>query len=443
MESGHLTAAVPAPIGAPAALRRPPETRLRDLGRLMLHVLRALRRGRGGVAAGFAAWLHDLTVRYRSNAVLLRLGPKRVLVVAGEDIARDILEQPPAEHGFVAGALKADSMGYLAHRALTVAHGHDWQLLRRYNEQVLNAPLQSHQQQLFDATSVAFTEPVHTIDDVRRAMGSVMLTIVAGPNAAPRLGTDVQALFKLVQSPLRRRLAGARGRELRARFYADLRAAWHASGASGGESLLAHAHQYADLLEEEDALQQMPHWMFTFTGSGTDLLVRGFSLIAARPAVRERARQEVIAAGAPTNAAQLDYIEACLREAGRLFPPVTKTFHRAPAGGTAGGFVIPRDVDVLHYLPLFYRHGNKAPEAHSFRPERWLDPSAARPYPDIFLSGARACPGQHLILHVCKAAVATLLARGVSVDSHILAQDPLPLVFPQKEARFGYDSDHN
>ena len=126
MESGHLTASVPAAVGAPAAgLRHPPETRLRDLTGLITSVLRALPRGRGGVAAGFAAWLHALTVQYRSNAVLLRFGPKRVLLVAGEEIARDILEQPPTEDGFVAGALKADGMGYLAHRALTVAHGPD------------------------------------------------------------------------------------------------------------------------------------------------------------------------------------------------------------------------------------------------------------------------------------------------------------------------------
>jgi cytochrome P450 len=443
MDSGHLTASVPASVGAPAALRQPPRTRVRDLFGLALHVLRALPRGRGGAAAGFAAWLHDMTRRYQSKAVLLRLGPKRVLLVAGEEIARDILEPPPSEHGFVAGALKADAMGFLAHRALTVAHGADWHILRRYNEQVLSAPLHSHQQYLLDATQSAFAPPIRTIDDARRAMGHLMLNVVAGRHAPPRLVDDVQELFALVQSPLRRRFAGARGRELRTRFYQDLRAAWNATRASDDETLLGSAHQYASLLEEEDALHQVPHWMFTFPGSGTDLLVRSLCLIAARPAVRARALHEITTAGSPLEVAQLDYLDACLREAGRLFPPVTKTFHRAPAGATAGGYVIARDTDVMHYLPLFSRYGSAVPDAHAFRPERWLDPAAPRPYPDMFLSGARACPGQHLILFVCKAAAATLLARGIRVNSDILAQDPLPLVFPGKEARFGYDSDHN
>ena len=443
MDSGHLTASVPASVGAPATPRHPPQTRVRDLFGLAVHVLRALPRGRDGIAAGFATWLHSLTRRYHSNAVLLRFGPKRLLLVAGEEISRDILEPPPSEHGFVAGALKAESMGYLAHRALTVTHGADWKMLRRYNEQVLTAPLHSHQEQLLDATQSAFAPPIHDIDDARRAMGHVMLNVVVGRNAAPRLVEDVQELFALVKSPLRRRFAGARGRELRARFYTDLRAAWNATRTDDEATLLGSAHQYASLLEEEDALHQVPHWMFTFPGSGTDLLVRGLCLIAARPAVRERALEEITTAGSPLQVAQLDYLEACLREAGRLFPPVTKTFQRAAAGATAGGYIIARDTEVLHYLPLFFRHGSTAPDAHVFRPERWLDPAAQRPYPDMFLSGSRACPGQHLILFVCKAAAATLLARGIKVTSDILAKDPLPLVFPRKEARFGYDSDHD
>jgi len=174
--------------------------------------------------------------------------------------------------------------------------------------------------------------------------------------------------------------------------------------------------------------------------------VRTFALICARPHVRARVQQEIALAGSlddPRSVARLPYVEACLREAGRLFPPVTKTFHRAPAGANAGGYRIAADVEVLHYLPLVYRVAAETPDAHDFRPERWLSGAAgARPYPDMFLSGARACPGQDLILFVCKAAIATLLARGTTADNRKLTNDPLPLFFPEKETRF-YDAGHH
>src|SRR4051812_7874433 len=35
---------------------------------------------------------------------------------------------------------------------------------------------------------------------------------------------------------------------------------------------------------EQQLLEQIPHWMFTFTGSGTDLLVRTVALVTSHPA---------------------------------------------------------------------------------------------------------------------------------------------------------------
>ena len=150
-----------------------------------------------------------------------------------------------------------------------------------------------------------------------------------------------------MQSPLRRRFAGGGGRALRERFYVDLRRALQATPPTI-LSLAAAARQFGELIEPETLLQQVPHWMFTFPGSGTDLLVRTLALICARPDVQQRALQEVRDAGPlddPRSIQKLAYLEACLREAGRLFPPVTKTFHRAPKGSTAAGYTIAADVE--------------------------------------------------------------------------------------------------
>ena len=77
--------------------------------------------------------------------------------------------------------------------------------------------------------------------------------------------------------------------------------------------------------------------------------------------------------------------------------------------------------------------------ADVFQPERWLGSGsrAEAVYPNLFLSGARRCPGRDLILFVCKAAAAQLLQdAGLVVRSAELASDPVPFSFPVKRLWF-------
>jgi cytochrome P450 len=165
-------------------------------------------------------------------------------------------------------------------------------------------------------------------------------------------------------------------------------------------------------------------------------------MVASRPAIREKALQEIAKKGSLDQAAtieQLDYLEACLLETCRLFPPVTRTFHVAPQGDMFSDARIPAGVEIWHYFPVNYRDTAADPTADRFLPERWLDPASNAPaaYPNLFLSGARACPGKDLILFIDKAALAMLLQEHkVRVDSAVLSREPLPFSFPEQEARF-------
>ena len=403
---------------------------------------RAVGREPGSV---MAAWMRGVTARRESDAVILNFGLKKVLLVSGGDLSRHILEQRPSSRGYVEGALKRKGMSFLAPHALTITHDEQWARLRRFHEEVLCDGRPHNDQQAFlGHVHRAFVSPIGSAGEIRAAMGRAMLGIVWGDGtASERLPTDVQALFGFVQSPIKRALARRWGNKRRAAFYGEIRQAWERAGESGGRSLAARAHRFADLASEEELFEQIPHWMFTFTGSGTDLLIRGLALVGSRPAVRDRALAEIAGAGPldrPSSIAQLRFLEACLMESARLFPPVTQTFHRAPHGDVFDGVHIPAEMEIVHYLPLMYRDGD--PDAHAFRPERWLDVPEDEPavYPDPFLSGPRACPGKELILFVCKSAMAVLLAEnGLRVECRALARDPLPLSFPDGEIQFRYD----
>jgi cytochrome P450 len=187
-------------------------------------------------------------------------------------------------------------------------------------------------------------------------------------------------------------------------------------------------------LDEPEVLEQVPHWMFTFTGSATSLLTRTLALISAYPAVHRRVMAELAAAGPVGDesfaSADLTFLEACLWEAACLYPPVTRTFHRAANGASIGTVQIPAGTEIMHLFPLFTSDGTDRPRR--FEPDRWLKDDPPVYSFDPFLGGARRCPGERLILLICKTALASLLTRHRTV---VLAPGigvgPLPAAFPR------------
>ncbi|HTD59526.1 MAG TPA: cytochrome P450 [Gemmatimonadaceae bacterium] len=385
-------------------------------------------------------WMKDMTVRYGSGNVFLNLLVMRLLLVTDRDLSRHILADYPSSTGYVAGTLKRRAMSSLAPQALTIADDAPWRQLRPFNERVLCTGRPHEFQRTFLAhVRRAFAAQLSSIDDVRDRMGRAMLSIVFGDGVAPdHLADDIRVLFGLVQNPLARLLRGAAERPRVDRLYAGLRQAWQRSDAQAQVSLLAIARS-ANAGEAEDTLlQQIPHWMFTFSGSGADLLARGLTMIGSRPDVLARVRTELAAAGPLDQPASVDglrFLEACLLESARLFPPVTRTFHRAMVDDGR----VPAGAEILQVFSLTQRDGAADPTANQFRPDRWLSSAnqAEAAYPNLFLSGARKCPGRDLILFVAKSAASVTLAEtGRIARSDVLARDPVPFSFPERRVQF-------
>jgi len=390
------------------------------------------------------AWAQRLTREGIGGSVPVRLGRRSFLLVGPGARSRAILEGSPARGGCRPGDLKRSGMSFLAPGALTIAHGEDWARLRAFHDHVLDFgehhPLA---QTVVDTVRLAFDAPVRSADGVRTAMGRVMLRIVLGEKGLTDSGlpADLHALFGAVQSPVRRRLFASRYRSLRNHLYTRLAARWE-EVTPDDPCLLGIAKGYVPPSgrpwNPEELLQQIPHWMFTFTGSGTELLSRTMAIVTSRSSAYARVREELASAGPPDRAETVwdtRYLPACILETGRLFPPVTRTFHR---GATNGGRHA-EEGELIHYLPLFHRDEVLGPTAHEFRPERWLEtePDAAAAGSLTFLDGPRSCPGRTLILFVCAVALARQLGEGgMQVRSSRLSRDPLPVSFPAGAARF-------
>ena len=428
-----------------------PSTGLGDLLRLLGRAVGTFVRGPRSFdfSLVFQSWLGSLARRTGSEDIVLDLYFKKLLIVTGRELSQHILAQPPDVRSYVEGTTKARAMSFLAPHALTITHGNQWQRLRRFNEAALQTREEDGRMQfILDGVRKAFPEPVSDIGDIRRCMAQTMSMVVFGSDrVSPHLVEDVKTLIAYVHSPARRTLFGWSQRKRREQFYDTLRRLWRESSESDAHSLIAAAKSmtHSGGHSEEEIIQQIPHWMFTFTGSGTDLLARTLGIVASRDDVYSRVRAEATEQSASKSASammNMEYLEACLLETCRLFPPVTRTFHVAPRGDTFGGFCIPAGMEILHFFTASQRDTSVDATANDFRPERWLEPggNAAAVYPSLFLGGARDCPGKDLILFVCKAAISMLVKHGrIRSQCPALSEDPMPHSFPESGLRFSTD----
>lgn len=422
--------------------RRLPETGPADLLRLCLTIAGGVLRHPLSFSAGQALreWTRQTGARHGSTDFVLRIGSKRLVIVGSQALSRAVLDEPPREDGISAGTLKRGGMSFLAPQALTITNDAQWQELRALNERVLE-PGRPHADETAFLAAVrrAFDQPVSTVEDIRAAMSRTMADIVFGPGVAPAsIGRDVAELFGYVQSPLKRKLLAPIGARRRARFRAALRTVCEAAAKSPAPSLVARAVR-ASTRSASDAelLDQVPHWMFTFTGSGTDLVVRALALVCGHSDARKRAREEIVASGSAPGTEQarrLTFLNACVREAAYLYPPVTRTFHRARDGATVGGAAIPAGTEIVSSFPAIElgRSGQRA-----FDPARWLEPSGGPTDFDPFLTGPRHCPGQDLIRFVCTVALAELIGRqDLRLAGRPFAPNDLPVEFPARGISF-------
>jgi len=166
-----------------------------------------------------------------------------------------------------------------------------------------------------------------------------------------------------------------------------------------------------------------------------------FALLSTRPDVQARIVKELEAAQLSTppkysEIAELPYLEACVKEAMRLYPaPFIPIQRRAPApgGATIDGYHVPAGTIVDTNLYVAHRNQDVfGADAGEYNPDRWLagggggggpgDEERRRLMQQTFCGWggrSRPCPGQHLaelIIFKLYAALFTHFEVGIEWD---------------------------
>ncbi len=152
--------------------------------------------------------------------------------------------------------------------------------------------------------------------------------------------------------------------------------------------------------------QQVVDEVVTFIAAGHETTAHGltwmFYLLAQNPQANERLQAElddVLGGRIPTaaDAEALPWLEACFKEAMRIYPPVWHLPRLAAEDDEIGGYRIPKGTRVLFSVWTTHRDPGVYEDPTAFRPERWLgDEPASRPRHAYlpFGGGRRACVGQ-------------------------------------------------
>ncbi|TGO14763.1 hypothetical protein BTUL_0048g00010 [Botrytis tulipae] len=121
------------------------------------------------------------------------------------------------------------------------------------------------------------------------------------------------------------------------------------------------------------------------------------------------------------NCGQISYLQACIEETLRMFPPAAETPPRVSPGANIGGEFIPSGT-IIHVYPwATFRNPENFTDPDSFRPERWLPPTHPRYNTRYakdnlacfkpFSHGPRGCLGKNLAYNEMRLLISGLLFR--------------------------------
>ena len=388
-------------------------------------------RSRPGAGRSTMQLLRELREKYRCDHLWLWFPLRRTLMAFAPETFEAVLA---SDANAADPVLKKRALSRFIPDALVISSGGDWRNRRRFNEYALDSGLRLHRHsQAFLQIVLQETGllpgpaydglPAYELcwDDFISLGERISQQVVLG---AGRLSPEIATrLARLVRSSnLLLRDAGAFSG-----FYSRIEAEL-AAMAPGTHCLMGDSSTELNRVGATDCSTRMPpqigFWFFVLKDALALHVARTLALIAAHPRVQQRVCQEVhsLAALAPAAIDGLHYLEACIHEQLRLWPPVPMLLRRATRRFSL------RDQIALETGQQIFLHAgfyHRDPKVFGNAADRFSPDNALRQdFPEIYAFSRyrQRCAGRPLITFLLKATLASLLRRfdfalrGPSID---------------------------
>jgi cytochrome P450 len=295
--------------------------------------------------------------------------------------------------------------------AVTISRGEDWRERRRFNEAVLHFSRTPHpyaeqilrivQQEIALATGPAARL---RWDDFDRLFANITRQVIFGRSARNDSGLTV--LLRRMMRESNRAIKPRKSRYFEP-FYRRIR--HYLQAAEPGS--LAELSRLVPSSEQTRVENQIPHWIFAMWETLSANTVRALAVILTHPEAEECVRQEMAGSdlSTPEGIQRLEYLEACLQEAMRLWPTTPLLVRETVAEDSLGGAKIPPMTQVLIWNSFNHRDGERYPLADTFSPRAWANGSP-NPLFNHLSSGPQVCAGTDLLLFIARAVIATMLS---------------------------------
>lgn len=379
--------------------------------------------------------LAGLRARHDGAPLVLRIGPRRLVVVTEPGDVQRLLEGSP-EPFTPANREKIGALRHFQPDGVLISTTTDRRYRRPFNETVLRPEMPVHDDgaAFTDAVrrgAAALARKLHdsgTLDasTFTDTWWEIVLQVVLGPSAR----TDRELVDVL--DALRRdaNWSWFHPRDDRLRAELGRRIESYLAVPEPG-TLAAAAHAAGPVT----APGQVPHWLFAFDTAGAATL-RALAVVAARPEVRARVLAEVAPGVEP---ALLPYARACVLESLRLWPTTLVVLRDSTGPTTWGERTLPGGTGFAVVSEFFHRDPDRLDHADGFAPEAWLDGRNNADWGLVpFSGGPVSCPGRNVVLLVTSHLLAHLAAHDLRVErGRYLASDPLPATVDHFGLRFG------
>ncbi|KAL1167451.1 hypothetical protein V6Z11_A05G019600 [Gossypium hirsutum] len=186
--------------------------------------------------------------------------------------------------------------------------------------------------------------------------------------------------------------------------------------------LMMQASNSSPNVTVHDIIEECKSFFFAGKQTTSNLLTWTTVLLAMHPRWQVLAREEVLKVcgsrdiPSKDDVVKLKTLTMILNESLRLYPPTIATIRRAKIDAKLGGYMIPRDTELL--IPILAVHHDQTiwgNDANEFNPARFSEGVArAAKHPVGFIPfglGVRTCIGQNLAILQAKLTLSIILQR--------------------------------